>query len=886
MLLAAGTRLGVYELTGLLGTGGMGEVYRAIDTKLGREVAIKTLPNAFAQDRDRLARFEREAKLLAALNHAHIAVIYGLGEHEGTQFLAMELVEGQTIEELLKRGALPMEDALRLALEIAAALEAAHEKGVVHRDLKPANIMMTREGQVKVLDFGLAKAFAGDPNAASPVHSPTLSIAMTQQGLVLGTAGYMSPEQASGQATDQRADIWAIGVVLYEMLTGVPPFAGESVPHILADVLRAEPDWSRLPKNIHPRLKRLLERCLEKKVRDRYHSMADVRLDIEDVLSDPEGATRQDARRGAPGRSSATAVAAAVVLTAAGAALLGWIVRPAPEPARVSRFSYSVPENQTLRSPGRPIVALSPDGRHFVYNTGDGLYLRSMDELEARRLPGTEEILANPFFSSDGQSVAYYAAGQLKRVALSGGAPVVIAEGLDNLFGASSGSDGSIFFAQTEGIFRISADGGRPELVIPAKEGELFYGPRLLPDGDSVLFTVTTTSNWTDAQIVAQSLSRGERTGLIPGGDAHYVPTGHVIYALGDALFAVAFDADTLTVSGGSVPLVQGVRRAVAGLTAAANYGVADDGTLVYLTATLAEGQDTLLWVDRGGNEESLGFDACICASPAISPDGTRVAVQIAIPNEPNTNIWVLSLAQRTRTRVSFEPRVQAHPLWSPDSRRIAYTSDGGGILVRNADGTGAFGWLLEGTQAVDTSAWVGDELVFGQTGPTGWDIAAISPASDRERRSVLATQFDERHPALSPDARWLAYQSDESGQWEIYVRPFPDVDAGKWQISSDGGGEPKWGRDGRTLFFRGPSSLMETAVSTTPSFAVEVPKVVLDLESYVLTTALNTYDVSPDGQRFLMLKRSAAGADAEAAPAIVVVTNWVEELKRRVPTE
>ncbi|HSG65588.1 MAG TPA: protein kinase, partial [Gammaproteobacteria bacterium] len=449
MAAVPGTRLGAYEITGVIGAGGMGEVYRARDTKLGREVAIKTLPSALAQDPDRLARFEREAKLLAALNHAHIGAIYGLDEHEGIRFIAMELIEGQTLEEKLKDGALPVEDALRIALQIAEALEAAHEKGVVHRDLKPANVMLTRDSVVKVLDFGLAKAFAGNPNEASPAHSPALSLAMTKQGLILGTAGYMSPEQASGQATDQRADIWAFGVVLYEMLAGQPLFSGESVPHILADVLRTEPDWSRLPKRLHPRLKLMLERCLAKKPRNRLHAIADARVEIEVILRDPHeaisaAATAVESRSPVWRRllPMAAAVIAAVVITGLGVRAA---MQPAPQP--VNRFDYDLPEGQVLRNTGRRVIALSPSGRYFAYNAVGGIYLRTMGELEPRLVSGTEPALTNPSFSPDGQSLVYSSVQALQRIAISGGAPVVIAAVTVNPTGVSWEADGTILFA-------------------------------------------------------------------------------------------------------------------------------------------------------------------------------------------------------------------------------------------------------------------------------------------------------------------------------------------------------------------------------------------------------------------------------------------------------
>jgi Tol biopolymer transport system component len=898
MTLTAGTRLGAYEITGSLGVGGMGEVYRAKDTKLGRDVAIKTLPSALAQDHDRLARFEREAKLLAALNHAHIGVIYGLDEHEGTRYISMELVEGETLEAKLKAGSLPVEDALRLAVQIAGALEAAHEKGVIHRDLKPANIMITRDGVAKVLDFGLAKAFTADSDKASAAHSPALSLAMTQAGLILGTAGYMSPEQASGQATDQRADVWAFGVVLYEMLTGLPLFSGESVPHVLAAVLQREPDWNRLPKNLHPRLKLLLERCLEKKARNRYSGIADARVDIEKVLSDPRGVTAvADAPTAVPAPSIAQRVGVPVAFVAAGAAvaaIAALSLRPAPVPAPINRLVYPLPEAHELRNLGRPVMALSPDGRRLVYNTTDGLYVRSLDALEARLIPGTEESLTNPFFSPDGQSLAYFAAGELKRVSLNGGAPVVIAGGVTNLYGAHWASDGTILFGQSDGIYRVPANGGTPSLVIPALEGEVIYGPELLPDGESVLFSATTTPSWDEAHIAVQSLATGERTGLVSGGsEARYTGTGHLVYALRDGLFAVAFDAATLTVSGGAVSLVQGVTRAVPAIaTGTANYGIASDGTLVYLSADIAGlAAWTPVWADRDGNEEPLGLGPCRCASPAVSPDGTRLAYDFPTEAQTDSDVWVWSLSQRTNTRLTFEPGFQLGALWSPDSTRIAYSSLGLGLFVRPADGTGTPERLLEAGGAPPPVAWAwtaADELIISQpTASGGVDIALLSLADDRELRPLLTSQFNEYRPALSPDGRWLAYQSDESGQFEIFVRPFPEVGAGRWQVSSGGGEQPRWSRDGHTLVYLGATSLMAASVRQGAAFTHDTPEAVLDRRPY-LYNALppRMYDVSQDGERFLMMKLPGADTQGDALPPqFIVVTNWVEELKQRVPT-
>ena len=879
MSLSPGTRLGEYEITDAIGAGGMGEVYRATDTKLGREVAIKTLPSAVAADPERLARLEREAKLLAALNHAYIGTIYGLDEHEGTQFIAMELVEGQTLEEKLKDGALPVEAALRIALQIAEALEAAHQKGVVHRDLKPANIMLTSDGVVKVLDFGLAKAFSGDPNEASPAHSPTVSLAMTQQGLLLGTAGYMSPEQASGQATDQRADIWAFGILLYEMLTGLPLFSGESVPHILADILRTEPDWSRLPKNLHSRLRLLLERCLEKKVRDRYHSIADVRVDIEKVLGDPLGVTQAPSAVAPPTQlawrrvSSTTAlVAVAVVITAYSV----W-VGTRPEPRPINRFEHRLPAGQAFRFPGYNVLAFSRDGRSIAYNTADGIYLRSMDEREARLIPGTEETTAGLEFSPDGQSIIYVTPGdELNRMSISGGAPVVFADASPGGAFLSYDSAEWILY-RGGGIYRVPADGGSPERIVPPTQGERITSHRLLPDGDSVLFSATRTGSPDDAQVLVHSISTGERSELVSSGaDARYVPSGHLIYAFQDGLFAVAFDLETLTVSGVPVQVAQGVMRSSAP-SGSANYGVSDDGTLVYMTGGSVAEARRLLWVDREGNEEPIDAPPRAYTSPRLSPDGVKVALSA---RDQDDDIYTWDLVRPTGlTRLTFEPGRDIFPVWYPDGRRLAYSAEGGNVW-KAADGTGTSEPLLgSGVQGWPASILPDARglLVYGERGDPNDDIALVPLDVAGETTALLDTSADETMPEISPNGEWLAYVSNESGIEEVYVRPFPDVDGGgRWQVSTNGGTQPLWARNGEELFYRNGDAMMAVPIGTDPTFAVGNPEVVFEGD-YANPLGGRSYD--HDGERFLMLK------EVEDDSRIVIVQNWVEELNRLVPT-
>ena len=723
MSLKPGTTLGPYEVIAKIGEGGMGEVWQARDTKLDRDVALKVLPEAFTSDPDRLARFEREAKVLASLNHPNIGSIYGLEEAEGVRALVLELVEGPTLADRIKQGPIPIDEALPIAKQIAAALEAAHEQGVIHRDLKPANIKVKDDGTVKVLDFGLAKAFQPDASGPSISASPTISLtaAATQMGMVLGTAAYMSPEQAGGKPVDKRADVWAFGVVLYEMLTGNRPFAGDDVSKTLAHVIAIDPDWNTLPAAMPPVLGTFLRGCLEKDPRERVRDIGDVRLAMKGAFETPSVATAGDAAAAAAERrvwQGPIPVLLLVLVVSAAAALAGWAFRPT-EPRQVSRLAYDLPIGHQLRGTGRAILAVSPDGGRFVYNTEDGLYLRSMDTLEARLLPGTAENIRDPSFSPDGQSLAYVTRPDgLKRLALSGGAPVVIAEGVGVSWGLSWGVDGTILVGQRQGIMRVSVAGGTPDLVIPAGGGEILDGPQLLPDGDSVLLSVGSgalggAAGWNDANIVVQSLTSGERTVLIEGGsDARYVSSGHLVYALDDGLFAVPFDVDTLVVLGAPVSVVEGVYRATG--TASANYSVTDDGTLFYLAGT-AESDQPLAWVDRTGRSEVIEtIPPNVYSTPRLAPDGRRVLVVA------DGDASVYDLASGRENRLTTDGLTGVYAGWSPSGTEIAYSSARGSegrlnIWIQAADGSGAARQLPVLTGEVHFDSWA----------PNGQTVAA-----------------------------------------------------------------------------------------------------------------------------------------------------------------
>jgi hypothetical protein len=892
MALAVGTRLGAYEITGQVGAGGMGEVYRAKDLKLGREVAIKTLPSALAADKDRLARFDREAKLLAALNHAHIAAVYGLDAHEGTQFLAMELVEGQTLEAKLKDGALPVEDALRLALQICEALEAAHEKGVVHRDLKPANVMVTQNGQVKVLDFGLAKAFAGDPSQAISAHSPALSVAMTQAGLILGTAGYMSPEQASGQATDQRADVWAFGVVLYEMLTGLPVFSGESVPHILAAVLQTQPDWSRLPKRIDPRLKRLLERCLTKKVRDRYHSMADVRVEIQEILRDPQGGASSAGpaqplwRRGLP--AAATLVLGALL---ASAYLLSQRQPAAPvasaPPLPVSRFVITPPPEAPLASLGGAQLAISPDGQRIAYfaeKPGSGnieLYVRELDALEARPIPGTEgQSIGNMnlFFSADGKSVGYFAPdrGGLIGVPIDGRPSVKIADTAvaATFLGATWMADNTLIYSSGASLQRISAGGGgTPEPLTP--DVGLIAAPVHLPGARAVLFHAVRGNDI----VGVLDLETGEEKVLIDGGaNPAYVDSGHIVFARGTTLMAVPFEAAELAITGEPVALIQGVRRTSGG---ASHFALSANGTLVYEPSTDDSGGAlfSVVWVDRAGEivERAVSDLVDNPRDPRLSPDGKSLLLVTGAIGDGD--LWSYDLSGRPPIPLA-QPADNRFPAWSPDGRQVAFARIQGApeIVTLPADGSVLVPQSLRGPEGVGVPhVWLQGELVLTRN---PGDILAVPVAPTGEVRPVVASDYSEYDPALSPNGRWLAYVSNRTATVEIWVQAYPD--GVPMRVSRNGGFEPQWSRDGRELFYWQGNAMMAVSVETDGAFSFGAAAELFSGRYFQFAgPAARTYDVASDG-RFLMIL--PGDETIEAAPAsIVVVQNFTEELKQRV---
>ena len=639
-----GQNISHYKITSKLGQGGMGEVYRATDTKLNRDVALKVLPEAFASDTQRMARFSREAQVLASLNHPNIASIYGLEEADGRQALVLELVEGETLADRIKRGTIPLEESLKIALQIAEALEAAHEKGVIHRDLKPANVKVTPEGDVKVLDFGLAKAMEEEVVPEDISQSPTISQLATKAGMILGTAAYMPPEQARGKPVDKRADVWAFGAVLYEMLVGKLAFDAEDISQILAKVLEREPQWDNLPKSVPPSIRRLLARALTKDLRKRLQVIAEARIVIEEYLSDPSASEVDIAVAPQPAGKRLMVpwmLLAATIATLLISLVVLWPTSPTPRP--LARFAIPLPADQSLTTYGRHQVAFSPAGTHLVYVANDQLYLRAMDQLEVTPIRGTIGG-TSPFFSPEGQWVGFWVGGELKKVAIAGGAPVTLCSA-ENPSGASWAADDRIVFGQgREGVSQVSANGGEKELLISvdSEKVELAHGPQVLPGAEALLFTLRSGAGniWDDSQIVVQSLETGERNVLVNGGtDARYVPTGHLVYAQQGTLLAVPFDVARLEITGDRVPIQDGVAQSIA--TGASQFAFSDLGSLVYIPGNSAAVSRTLVWVDREGREEPLAVEPLAYRWPRISPDGGHLAVYTS---DSESDVWTFDL--------------------------------------------------------------------------------------------------------------------------------------------------------------------------------------------------------------------------------------------------
>jgi Tol biopolymer transport system component len=887
-MLDSGTRLGSYEILAGIGTGGMGEVYRAKDTKLGREIALKVLPLSFTSDPERVARFRREAQVLASLNHPHIAQIHGLEEVEGTQFLVLELVDGESLDKRIARGRIPVDEALGIAKQIAEGLEAAHEKGIIHRDLKPANVALTRDGQVKVLDFGLAKAVEATAPVCDLSMSPTITspAMMTGVGVILGTAAYMAPEQAKGRAADKRSDIWAFGCVLYEMLTGKRAFAGDDVSDTLANVLRTPPDWTALPQGTPVPIRRLLRRCLAKDLNARIGDASTARIEIDEAQSGPDvgGEIVYDAGRRRERIVWASLVA--IVILAAGGIFV-WLRDSASSRASLPEMRLEI-TTPPRHDPGS--FAISPDGRRLVFAaTADGhssLWLRAIDTLAAERLAGTEGAI-HPFWSPDSRSLGFFASGKLKRLDLGAGTPQTLADAPAGL-GGTWNRAGVILFSSRTGtpLLRMPASGGdaiAATRIAPAQVAHQW--PQFLPDGRRFLFVAGGSADISGTYL--GSLDTPETKRLVER-PATYAEPGWLLMVRDGTLVARRFDPGRAELVDDPASIGSPVGAEIGPGQPRGMFSISQTGLLAYSAAAATVTQ--LTWFDRSGTRlGTLGpRDANALLDPALAPDGHRVAVRRTV--DGNTDIWLIDDARMTR--FTFDPSLEQAPTWSPDGTRIVFSSNRKGRLdlyQKRSNGAGSEEPLLETPLAKGPSAWSPDGrfLLYQTQGlKTGLDIWVLPLDGERKPFVFVQSSSTERYGQFSPDGRWVAYQSDESGQYDIYVRPFTGADGAanpgaQWQVSTTGGISPRWRRDGKELYYIAPDGTLMAATVTSTGTAFEAGPPSALFQTRIVYGGASPpavrpeYDVAPDG-RFLI--NSVA---EETTSPIIVIQNWMARFRQ-----
>jgi len=852
---------GRYEIIEELGRGGMGEVYRARDARLDRSVAIKVLPPQYNADPDRRARFEREARAIAGLTHPHICTLYDVGESEGSTFLAMEHLTGETLASRLEKGPLPLEQALRVATEIADALAAAHRQSIVHRDLKPGNVMLTKTG-AKLLDFGLAKlkGHGDQPAAANLASVPTLSTPLTGAGMIVGTLQYMAPEQLEGKPADARTDLWALGAILYEMVAGKRAFEGASAASLIGAILEREPTpLATLQPLTPPGVDRLVKRCLAKDPDDRWDSAHDVAAELRWLRETSNAGLLTEIH---PRRRRVTRSAAPV------------------------RFLLSEPPPVTTESDPQRSIAISRDGQRMAFAAeNDGIrrvYLREMQSVQPKAIPGTEDGIA-PFFSPDSQRIGFFANQRLKAVSLAGGTPVVLADYIDARGATWMPDDTIIFSPGTDtGLWQVPATGGAMRVVAEpdSARGERSYRwPEALPGGDAVVFTLATSEilSFDDARLAVRSLRTGEQRELVRGGSfASYAATGHLLFARAGVLMAVPFDVARRVVTGAPKPVLDGL--VTYPINGAAQYAVSANGTLVLISGQAVSRQATLNWIDAGGKVSILATPSAAYQAVSISPDGRYAALDI---DGANASIWLLDLERMSMTRVTLEWSNNA-PFWTPDGAHIGFISSRGGgrrLFWQAAEGGASPEPLTPARpSAAGVGSWAPDGrvLIFSELSQgSGWDIWIQGMSGERILKPFLQTAFNEKNPRFSPDGDWVAYESDETGRAEVYVLPYPGPGR-KWRISTDGGMEPVWARDGQDLFYRNGDSMMAVTIQRSPSFSPDRPRLLFRKGSK--TNQPYDYDVGPNG-RFLMIE----DPPPPALGALTIVLNWHAELEQRL---
>jgi Tol biopolymer transport system component/predicted Ser/Thr protein kinase len=891
MTILPGRRLGPYEILTAIGAGGMGEVYKARDTRLERTVAIKVLPTHLADRAELRERFEREAKTIASLNHPHICTLFDTGHQDDIDFLVMEYIEGETLAQRLMKGRLQIQQVLQYAIEIADALDKAHRKGITHRDLKPGNVMLTKSG-TKLLDFGLAKLKQEVAPIVPESQLPTMKSAVTAEGTILGTLQYMAPEQVEAKEVDARTDIFAFGAVVYEMATGKKAFEGKSSASVMAKIMEAEPPSMASLQPMTPQaLDRVVKTCLAKEPDERWQTAGDLCRELKWIAEQgqvPQAATPASgdiAKSGVRERLGWLVAAVAILAAVALAAAVFYFRRPSAEMKAV-HFTVAPPEKQNLPpiADGPAFFSVSPDGSKLAFVARDAtdhyqLWLRDFDSPTAQPLPGTDDAWA-PFWSPDSRFIAFRAGPSLKKVPATGGPAETITASPANL-GGTWNRDGVILFSTGAGspILRVPSAGGSTTPVTSFDASQPANGhawPFFLPDGKHFLYT-TVAANPENRGIYVGLLDSKETKLILKAASfATYSPPGYLLFNRAGTLLAQPFDADRLELKGDAIPIAEGVQ--FSGVNGRAAVTVSGSGVLAYRLVPTAA-QNKLVWVDRKGAELPLAAPPHAYRNPRLSPDGQRVAVTI---DELGTQEWLLDTKRGTLTRLTFEGSYNGALAWTPDGKRVAFASDRAGqrnLFWQLADGSGGVERLATSDQGQVASSWSPDAqtLAFEQSDPgTGWDLLVYRLA-DRKVETFLQTRFNEIAPRFSPDGRWLAYVSDESGRNEVYIQPYPGP-GGKWQISTEGGTEPVWARNGE-LFYRNGDKMIAVGTNTKANFSADTPKVLFE-GHYATYNTMPAYDVTPDGQRFLLAKTAEQGPQE-----ISVVLNWTEELKQKVPT-